>query len=646
MNVRHWIWLLCLLLMPLSGASAAANDDAAATHFTQAARLVLPARAGAFASPAKTLAAAPDGAWTEVALPDVNMQRTPGHAAVGKVRTTWYRFALPGALRAEPQEVFFYLPRWQTIGQVALYGVDEAGEARLLWRSTGDLVWNGFNQPVWVSLDPPGQDRPRALLLSMDSVPGVGGGISSAWIGTQDALSWRWYGRMTLQVWLPLLMGACFLVLGVFSFAVWLKRRRESLYLLFAITALCFVARYLHFVTPLNHRLMPSAWFGWMTVWALSCMSVAMVLFAFRLCERRFPRFERILLSFLVLHGLSTLPPLMSSTTIAALSVIVYAALGLLMLPATYLTLRAAKQARSAAGILLGLAILLSLPLAMHDLMLASYRFSLEGVYLLEFMHILVFLIFASVLYRRYIDGIESLEINQETLERRLGEREKALEESYAKLREVEQRELLHKERRRLVRDMHDGLGGSLTGALRMIDGEHFERGTLHAALRDCMDELRLTMDTLEPVESDLSVLIAGLRFRLQPRIEAAGLILRWRAEALPPLPWLAPGHLMHVARIVQEVTTNIVKHAGASEIVFSTQAQDGCACIVIDADGAAFDGVAVAAARGQDQNRSRGLDNIAYRAGVLRGSAHWTRRAEGGMRFTLRLPLLLEGEA
>ncbi len=44
------------------------------------------------------------------------------------------------------------------------------------------------------------------------------------------------------------------------------------------------------------------------------------------------------------------------------------------------------------------------------------------------------------------------------------------LEESHAKLREIEQREILSQERQRLVQDMRDGLGSSLISTLRVVE--------------------------------------------------------------------------------------------------------------------------------------------------------------------------------
>jgi signal transduction histidine kinase len=600
----------------------------AATHFVQAQRLVLPAVVDEFRVPGKTQAELPSEGWETVALPDVGLVRTPGEAQTSQVQTLWYRYTLPDAQWAEPQDLYFYLPRWQTVGQVAIYG-----DGRLLWRSQGDIVWNGFNQPVWVPLDPPGQvQRPRVILLRMDSVPGLGGGITSAWVGTEAELGQGYQLRLALQVHLLLATMVAFLALGLFALAVWWRRRQESLYGLCFIASVFFVARCLHFVTPLDPALMSSAWFGWISVNAVSWLVATILLFNFRYCHRRYPWLERGILGSIALQTLATLPWLAGSAAVASASSFLYLFILLFTTPASILAVRAGWQERSGAGLVLAIITLLGFPLAVHDLMLQGHRISLESIYLMPLAQIGFFMLFAFILHRRYIGSIEGLESSHEVLAQRLQEREAELAVSYEKLHAVERRVLLSRERQRLMRDMHDGLGGSLTGALRMMEQGGYEEERLRAALRDCVDELRLTIDSLEPVESDVSVLLASLRFRLQPRLEAAGITLRWRVEALPPLLWLTPGHAMHVMRIVQEVVTNIIKHAQAREIVFSTQADEMQASICIEDDGPGFDGEASAS--------GRGLGNIRYRSEVLGAQLQWQRRADGGTRFVLGLPV------
>ena len=89
--------------------------------------------------------------------------------------------------------------------------------------------------------------------------------------------------------------------------------------------------------------------------------------------------------------------------------------------------------------------------------------------------------------------------------------------------------------------------------------------------LKECIDDLKISIDSLEPVDADLLALLAGLRFRLEQRLGEAGIALHWRTSEVPDLPWLDAQNALHVLRILQEVLTNIIKHSGATAITVST---------------------------------------------------------------------------
>lgn len=128
--------------------------------------------------------------------------------------------------------------------------------------------------------------------------------------------------------------------------------------------------------------------------------------------------------------------------------------------------------------------------------------------------------------------------------------RERQLANSYERLRETEHRATLAHERQRLMQDMHDGLGSSLTSALHLV--RHGKAGTeeLAQVLAEGMDDLKLAIDSMEPVDADL-LLLATLRFRLAPRLGSMGMELRWEVQDVPLLPWLDAGSALNRMRSV-----------------------------------------------------------------------------------------------
>jgi signal transduction histidine kinase len=207
------------------------------------------------------------------------------------------------------------------------------------------------------------------------------------------------------------------------------------------------------------------------------------------------------------------------------------------------------------------------------------------------------------------------------------------LADSHARLREIEQHQILAQERQRLMQDMHDGLGSSLVSALRVVEHGRLDEEEVAHVLKSCIDDLKLAIDSLEPVDADLLLLLATLRFRLGPRLESTGIALRWEVQAVPALDWLAPNSALHILRILQEAITNIVKHAQATEIRIATGVEANWVRVVITDNGRGFD-----VPQGL-KNSGKGLGNQLRRAESIGAEIELLSSAAGTC-LTLRLPI------
>jgi signal transduction histidine kinase len=154
----------------------------------------------------------------------------------------------------------------------------------------------------------------------------------------------------------------------------------------------------------------------------------------------------------------------------------------------------------------------------------------------------------------------------------------------------------------------------------------------LKEVLKSCIDDLKLTIDSMEPVEADLLLLLATLRYRLGPRLQGAGIALRWEVTDTPRLDWLDPRSSLHILRILQEAFGNILKHTRATEIRVATGVDGQWIQVAISDNGPGFD-VAAARLRG-----GRGLANQERRAAELGGRLR-VEATQAGTRLTLLLP-------
>lgn len=219
-------------------------------------------------------------------------------------------------------------------------------------------------------------------------------------------------------------------------------------------------------------------------------------------------------------------------------------------------------------------------------------------------------------------------------LAQRLQAREAELTASHQRLREVEHRQTLSQERQRLMQDMHDGMGSALTTALRVVEHGRMDGAEVAQVLKGCIDDLRLAIDSMEPVESDLLLLLATLRFRLGPRLESTGIALRWEVQDVPLLEWLDTRNSLHILRILQEGFTNIIKYANATEVRVATAADPDAVTVTITDNGSGFD------VDGALMKGGKGLSNQKRRAQAIGAEVRW-ESTRAGTRLILRLPFV-----
>jgi signal transduction histidine kinase len=561
------------------------------------------------------------------------------------VRTTWLQIDLPRHW-AQPGGTWLYLPRWQTIGQIAVYGDD-----RLLYRSHADLVWNGFNHPLLVPLDGDGTlPLPTTLRIRIDSQASAGGAVSSLWVGSAAALQPRHSWRLLLQTRLPELSGIVVLGVGVFALLVWVWGQRERAYLLFAVFALVGALRGLHYYIGLEPLPIPSAWFGWMTVNAVTVMLVVWYYFVATLLPpppqmARWP--GRALLGLLLVSATATLPPLAVLPGMDVLAPMTYLVAMLAAVPScVYLVWLALRQGKLE-GLCAALIGVLDLCIATHDWLMQNYFVGPEDFYYGALAAAPRLLMFVYVVLSRYVGVVVQAEQANVQLAQRLQAREAQLAESFEKLRVVAQHQALQSERQRLMQDIHDGMGSQLMSALHVAEAGHLSSPRMAQVLRECIEDLKLTVDSFDPAESDLPLLLATLRSRLVPRLEGSGLQLIWEVAdgaEVPALGWLDPRSALHVLRILQESISNVIRHAGASVLRVETGLADGGVLVQITDNGVGFDARTHAALPHQDghSGAGKGLSNMLRRAHAVGAEVGWTVLDEktGGTCFKLWLPL------
>ena len=197
-------------------------------------------------------------------------------------------------------------------------------------------------------------------------------------------------------------------------------------------------------------------------------------------------------------------------------------------------------------------------------------------------------------------------------------------------------------ERRRLRRDLHDGLGPQLAGiALKLETLRNRMHGDpladsiladLAKRTQDATADIRHLVYELRPPTLDEFGLVMALREGVAQFAQqgANGVRITFDApESLPPLPAAVE---VAVYRIVQEALTNVIRHADAQNCYIDLGLDEsGCfLCLEIRDDG-----------KGLDLKRRAGvgLNSMRERAEELGGSFTITSIPTGGTHLTVQLP-------
>lgn len=200
-------------------------------------------------------------------------------------------------------------------------------------------------------------------------------------------------------------------------------------------------------------------------------------------------------------------------------------------------------------------------------------------------------------------------------------------------------------ERRILARELHDAVGQALT-AIKMEMGVAMRSIGPDARGRASLEEARsLTENTLQSVR-DLSQLLHpsilddfglpdALRGFLRSFSQRTGIRTQLVTERMDAR--LPSDVEVSVYRIVQEATTNVARHSGATVCTVGLGRRDDLLTLTIEDDGRGIE-PPIAGAR---TRRGLGLIGMRERAQALSGTFVIEPRPEGGTRVTVRVPIV-----
>ena len=522
-------------------------------------------------------------------------------------------------------------------GALAIYALDS--RCQLIFFVNGREVFRNFANPKiqklsWYKpfiitvpreLIKPGPNEIMIRAASDESVA-----VGRLVIGPHVALETQYLRTQFWRVTAPAIASYAMLLVGFFALMIWATRRDElSLPFLALMAVFCFARNFQYFgeQIPFNQAL-----FNAVTIYSnyfggLSGLCYYLVFIEY--ARRRW---------FIGFFGLLAVPLCFLHWYQGLSDLVIYLPTAFMGFVMAVICLTNPARFRGSGNI--GLyAVVLAVPiLSLHDIHVFStpQRWDANDAFLVVFNGFLYCVAFLASFVKRSLDAFAEVAAANTTLEARIAETRAELVASEAARQQLVVGSAIASERERLMQEMHDGIGSNLITALAVARRQRQPTSTIKT-LRRALADLKITVDSLEPLEGDLVALIGNLRHRMAGDLADAGITGKWNAEPCGTLPWLDATNSLHVLRIFQETIGNVLTHSGATEILIGCKEQRyngvlGIATYVID-NGVGFDPHVTGV--------GKGLANIRARARSLHGALTCDSSIDAGTNITLWLPYI-----
>ncbi|PTT28009.1 two-component sensor histidine kinase, partial [Chryseobacterium sp. HMWF028] len=194
-------------------------------------------------------------------------------------------------------------------------------------------------------------------------------------------------------------------------------------------------------------------------------------------------------------------------------------------------------------------------------------------------------------------------------------------------------------ERGRLARDLHDGLGGLLSGTKHQLSylnphqSENIEEGISKSIeqIDGAVEELRRVAHNLMPdllMKYGLDVAIQEFASRISNNA------LEIHTEFINYSNSISQEKQLIIYRIIQELVNNAIKHANTSEIIIQISEEENVLNLTVEDNGKGFEPANL------NMIKTAGFHNIELRVQFLKGTMNITSEPNIGTSIELQIPI------
>lgn len=190
------------------------------------------------------------------------------------------------------------------------------------------------------------------------------------------------------------------------------------------------------------------------------------------------------------------------------------------------------------------------------------------------------------------------------------------------------------KERRRIMRDLHDDVGARILSLIHGAEEPHQEK--LARAALQALRESIYALD--EEMRANLAESAQEWKLEVKERLQPLDMQLHWLTDSLPATLSLTARQTINIKRILHEAVSNALIHARPQHLTIKMNLTGQYLVLQIDNDGTR---------KAQEDNEfsGRGLHNMRTRAEELGGTLQ-ADFSETGYRVILQLPINTNTEA
>jgi signal transduction histidine kinase len=498
-------------------------------------------------------------------------------------------------------EVAFELPGEPSVPYAAL--LPRVGNRYEIWLNgtllsrSGELGVTGTadyaKAPRYVPIPPQILQKNNLLRIHLDVDGGRRGGLGAITVGTEQSIRALYEVSYRVRVAGALVVLIVMLLVGVVAGALWLtqldtaavlhkdqKPQRDRMYAYAALGALCWAARLSNFLIASP----PLDWPAWgvLMAVALSGAIFYIILFAAYLAKWQQYRWVRIyersvplllllcaVISAWGYHSQQLKVLTLWYTATSLCSTVFIVAYVVSTLRATFA--RTSGQPISnaynntlRAQWLLAASMLVNVLLNIYDLYIYRISQALVDNPLSYYTSVLYGLTMFYVVVTRFRTASAQARELLHTLEQRIADKETQLAGSYQQLELLAREQERGAERTRILRDMHDGVGSHISAAIRQLQSGKATDGEVLTTLRDSLDQLKLSIDSMHLVPGDVTALLANLRYRLEPRFVSSGIAFKWDVDLMPSIARLDHSALRQLQYMAFEALSNVLQHSSA----------------------------------------------------------------------------------